>query len=179
MKPCAPYLRRTFLGPSHHPSSCLWFSWSQHFRSAAKRETKTQQDVCFDCHKATGINSHAHPRRNNGRRCCTAAQESHPAVLDCCISSFYLKLFHFTGCMFKWSRADEHNNQWGKKLTLCSVVGLSVVKTASPLCVSTECKQQRKDFMIHVLLAAHWSCTDRKQTCKLYRTWKLFSFLLS
>lgn len=79
MKPCALNPRRTFLRPSHHPSSCLWFRDVSALGPLRSGETKAQQDVCFDCHKATGINGHRSPPHNNKRHRCTAAQESHPA----------------------------------------------------------------------------------------------------
>lgn len=61
MKPRASHLRRTFLRPSHHSSSCLRFRDVSALGPQRSGKQKTQQDVCFDCHKATGINSHAPP----------------------------------------------------------------------------------------------------------------------
>lgn len=61
IKPCALNPRRTFLRPSHRPSSCLWFRDVSALGPLRSGETKAQQDVCFDCHKATGINGHTAP----------------------------------------------------------------------------------------------------------------------
>lgn len=96
MKPCALNPRRTFLRPSHHPSSCLWFRDVSALGPLRSGETKAQQDVCFDCHKATGINGHTPPTTTTTTTTIGAAAQLHrKATLqapECCISSFYLKL---------------------------------------------------------------------------------------
>lgn len=90
-KPCAPCVH---IGSLYEISPPSWSALSWHHKRYRK-----QQDVCFDCHKVTGIN------HQKVKQWCAAAQESHCwALLSCIASAPFAFLVH--------RMMQKHDSAW-------------------------------------------------------------------